>query len=95
MKFKIYQLGHTNTYWIYLVNDKNGEVYEFDQKIANIIGISIDKYHSELLQFSTDPPHRQYYDKLKTDVVFHKIEEAEAAKNYLETKYGLILELIS
>jgi len=53
------------------------------------------QYQSELLQFSTDPPELQYYDTLKEDVVFYKIEEAQKAKEFLLQKYEVLLKLIN
>jgi hypothetical protein len=103
VEFVIYKLvgvkqqNYYNTidlYWIYIKDYKNQKLYEYDKNIAKLIGIPLEQYQRELLQFSTDPPELQYYDRFKTDVVFHKCEEVWAARDYLEEKYSVILKLI-
>jgi hypothetical protein len=87
--------NNSHMYWITASNSKYPYNYDYDCNISKLIGISTIQYQSEILQFSTDPPELQYYDALKQDVVFSKLEEVRKAKEFLQQKYELIFKLIS
>ena len=87
--------NNSHMYWITASNSKYPYNYDYDCKISKLIGISTMQYQFEILQFSTDPPELQYYDALKQDVVFSKLEDVQKAKEFLRQKYELIFKLIS
>lgn len=62
-----------------------------DKKIAKLVGISLEQYQSELLQFITNKE-----DPIcpNGDIIFYNLNEVELALEYLENKYGVLLALV-
>jgi hypothetical protein len=78
IKFVILQ----NSFNLYYIDI---EYYMTDENIAKLIGIPLEQYQQELLQFNG-----VYFG---TEIIFHLKEHAQKALDYIIEKYGVILTL--
>lgn len=60
--------------------------YMTDEKLAKLIGIPLEQYQQELLQFNG-----VYFG---TEIIFHLKEYAQKALDYIIEKYGVMLTLM-
>lgn len=87
MKFIIDERhGNETFYWLEI--DAFMSFSDYDT--AKLLCISLEEYHNELITFISN---KDYYRK-GDDIVFYNYEEAKAALEYLNDKYGVFLALL-
>lgn len=71
-------------YWI----DIEGKKDKQNKDILQLLGISLEQYNNELLNFNSDK------SCINSNIVFSKLDEIKNALQYLNDKYGIILALL-